>query len=776
MKKLLLSILFVSMIFALFAQIPAYALDTTTFTIENRTGFTVRLKSNSLVFTYEVPDEIEYESAVISLYNGQAEVYSAAYDIDKINGAKIDLTGFADGLYRMEVIYFPVGTAELIEAMMIFKSVESSVILENEELYQIRSYENDDGFGYSMERLRAWANAIRSNLKIKDYDGDGKPDKYSPYLFSSYEEAYEEAYHTVFYMLNSGESLLDYLNVPEYIKITGGKASFNFNDAYFTHMKRLENLRTDEYALDCYKNKGILTDLKYADVVKQAQIITDGISDDYKKAKAIQQWVTRNVIYDFGVMVGATSVYVSAPDVLKNRVAACEGFANLTVALLQAVGIPAKKVTGTGNGIPHAWTEAFVDNRWVFIDSTWGDMYFDMPPALYSASHLAEGVDYEIAKDKELWDGTLYFFDMNIGKVVKEVKNFPLNGLVTSTYGFDINDLYFDPACTKPFTLDTLKVDSLNRTIFVSRPKDCTVAFHIQLDNEYKSLVPYVIGTEGDDIISSVTVPYGSKITPPKPPVKDGYTFIGWYDSINIEDAKLWDFEKDIVTEDMMFLACFIKESASYTVSFNSNGGTAVKSSKVKAGKTITKPADPTKKGYRFIGWYKDSKCTKPWNFATDIVTADTTLHAGWIDANAIAAIPTSSRIYVNGRLMEFEAYTINGNNYFKLRDIARAVRGTDKNFEVTWDGAKNAINLISNHDYTSVGGELTKGDKKAKAATVCTSTIYKDGEIVNLSAYTINGNNYFKLRDIAQAFNIAVSWDGKTNSIIIDTSKDYVP
>jgi uncharacterized repeat protein (TIGR02543 family) len=471
---------------------------------------------------------------------------------------------------------------------------------------------------------------------------------------------------------------------------------------------------------------------------------------------------------------------ISAPDVLKNRLAVCDGFTNLTVALLQAVGIPAKRVTGTANGMfgwdNHAWTEAFVDNRWVFIDSTWGDKYFDLSPALYSATHHVSGVDYEIAKDKELWDGTLYFFDINKGEVLKEVKNFPLNGLVTSTYGFHINDLFIDTACTKPFALNTFKVNAVNRTIFVNRPRDCTVAYNIQLDNEYKSLISYIIDTQGDDIISYVTVPYGSKITPPKPPVKDGYAFIGWYDSIYLDEAKLWDFEKDIVTEDMTFLACFIKESASYTVSFNSNGGTAVKKVKAKAGKTVTKPAAPTKKGYQFIGWYKDSQCTKPWDFTTDIVTSDTTLYAGWIDANGIAAIPTSSRTYVDGRLVEFEAYTIDGNNYFKLRDIAKAVKGSDKNFEVTWDGTKNAINLLSHHDYTSVGGELAKGDRKTKAAIVCSSTIYKDGELMTLSAYTINGNNYFKLRDITQALNIGVTWDSKTNSIKINTTEDYIP
>jgi len=136
---------------------------------------------------------------------------------------------------------------------------------------------------------------------------------------------------------------------------------------------------------------------------------------------------------------------------------------------------------------------------------------------------------------------------------------------------------------------------------------------------------------------------------------------------------------------------------------------------------------------------------------------------------------PTSSKVLVNGKVVEFEAYTINGNNYFKLRDLAQAVNNTEKNFEVTWDGVNNAINLISNQPYTPVGGELSKGDGSAKVATPTASKIFKDGEEISLTAYTINGNNYFKLRDIAKAFDIGVIWDGATNTIVIDTSISYV-
>lgn len=141
----------------------------------------------------------------------------------------------------------------------------------------------------------------------------------------------------------------------------------------------------------------------------------------------------------------------------------------------------------------------------------------------------------------------------------------------------------------------------------------------------------------------------------------------------------------------------------------------------------------------------------------------------------SVNAVPTVASVQVNGVPVAFEAYTINGNNYFKLRDLAKAVDGTAKNFEVTWDGTKKAINLLSGQRYTAVGGELVAGDGKAKAATVSTAVIYKDGEKVDLSAYTINGNNYFKLRDVAKVFDIGVTWDAATKTIGIDVTQGYI-
>ena len=75
-------------------------------------------------------------------------------------------------------------------------------------------------------------------------------------------------------------------------------------------------------------------------------------------------------------------------------------------------------------------------------------------------------------------------------------------------------------------------------------------------------------------------------------------------------------------------------ESAKYTVTFDANGhGTApVSYTDVISGTTINKPTDPTAAGYTFGGWYKEVGCSNAWNFATDTVTADTTLYAKWTE------------------------------------------------------------------------------------------------------------------------------------------------
>ena len=145
----------------------------------------------------------------------------------------------------------------------------------------------------------------------------------------------------------------------------------------------------------------------------------------------------------------------------------------------------------------------------------------------------------------------------------------------------------------------------------------------------------------------------------------------------------------------------------------------------------------------------------------------------------SVIAAPTDSAISVEGNSWKMDAYNINDNNYFKLRDIAFALtqEGTDHPFDVTWDSGKNAINIISDKRYTTVGGECSGSDeivKASKASVPTTSEIYIDGVQANLQAYHIGGNNYFKLRDLAGALDFEVNWVEEQNMIYVSTSGSY--
>lgn len=142
-----------------------------------------------------------------------------------------------------------------------------------------------------------------------------------------------------------------------------------------------------------------------------------------------------------------------------------------------------------------------------------------------------------------------------------------------------------------------------------------------------------------------------------------------------------------------------------------------------------------------------------------------------------IRAKPTTSKVLVNGEDVSFQAYNISGNNYFKLRDLAMVLSGTEKSFEVGWDAVRNLITLESGKAYTAVGGELVVSEKpEIEKGRLSTSAILLDGKTVELTAYLIKGNNYFKLRDVADVLDFGVTWNGETRTIGIDSSTSYVP
>ena len=132
--------------------------------------------------------------------------------------------------------------------------------------------------------------------------------------------------------------------------------------------------------------------------------------------------------------------------------------------------------------------------------------------------------------------------------------------------------------------------------------------------------------SQGGSSIPNVVVNHGAKVAEPTPPIRNGYTLRGWYDQPT--DGFIWFFDYSTVTEDMTLYAYWMINT--YTITFDSKGGTPVASVSTEFNSTITAPSAPTRTGYAFVGWYKDEALTTPWNFNSDVVTANATLFAKW--------------------------------------------------------------------------------------------------------------------------------------------------
>ena len=106
--------------------------------------------------------------------------------------------------------------------------------------------------------------------------------------------------------------------------------------------------------------------------------------------------------------------------------------------------------------------------------------------------------------------------------------------------------------------------------------------------------------TAGGSAVASITQNYGTAITAPANPTREGYTFIGWDKAI----------PATMPAENMIITAKW--KVNQYTITFDSNGGSEIAPITQDYGTAITAPANPTREGYTFIGWDKAIPSTMP--------------------------------------------------------------------------------------------------------------------------------------------------------------------
>ena len=166
----------------------------------------------------------------------------------------------------------------------------------------------------------------------------------------------------------------------------------------------------------------------------------------------------------------------------------------------------------------------------------------------------------------------------------------------------------------------------------------------------------------GGSKVNDQTVQYGDKVVKPADPIREGYSFDGWYKDIDLTEA--WNFENDTVSGNMTLFADWKKVSTTDTVNppagdhnnwmlavigvllalillvvllprkkitFDPTGGSEVKTKYVLKNSKLKEPKMPHKYRKVFAGWYRDEACTIAWDFDVDKVEKDITLFAKWL-------------------------------------------------------------------------------------------------------------------------------------------------
>ena len=103
--------------------------------------------------------------------------------------------------------------------------------------------------------------------------------------------------------------------------------------------------------------------------------IIDNSMTEIQKVKAIHDWLVNNVEYDIENYNNGTipDTSYTAEGLFATHKAVCDGYSKAFVKMAECAGLDSLRVTGTGNGGPHAWNQVKVDGKWYNIDVTWDD-------------------------------------------------------------------------------------------------------------------------------------------------------------------------------------------------------------------------------------------------------------------------------------------------------------------------------------------------------------------------------------------------------------------
>lgn len=235
----------------------------------------------------------------------------------------------------------------------------------------------------------------------------------------------------------------------------------------------------------------------------------------------------------------------------------------------------------------------------------------------------------------------------NVAEVVVAEDGFITNLSDPTKEGYTFAGWYLDAAFATRVKLDEFAVTG-----------DVTL-YAKWVQNSYK----VTFNSNGGSSVAEGSVKHGEVISLPETnPTKEGHEFAGWF----TDQALTTQYTTQKITANTTLYAKW--NANTYTITFNSNGGSEVSSSSAKHGEVITLPeADPTKEGFTFSGWFIDEALTT--QYASQPATSNTTLYAKWIEEAATVYTVTFNTD--GGSVIEDQKVTEDDWGYFTVQKPA---------------------------------------------------------------------------------------------------------
>lgn len=247
-------------------------------------------------------------------------------------------------------------------------------------------------------------------------------------------------------------------------------------------------------------------------------------------------------------------------------------------------------------------------------------------------------------------------------------------------------------------------------------------------------------------------------------PKKDGYLFNGWFTMANGDGTKL-ESNSHKMTADLTVYAYWVATNpdTKYTVTFETNGGSAVAEQIVTAGDVINAPAEPTKTDYIFAGWYFDSSYNTLASFPYS-VTNHVTLYAKWVKKSDIVKV---TGVTLDKASLSF----VSANMSQKLSAIIAPANATNKS--VTWTSSNPGVATVSNGTVTALAAGsaiITVTTADGGFTETCSVTVASVNPTKTLSALILKEASSTVSTKTAPAFTVTGKYTDRTTEDV--TSK----